>query len=216
MSNYLKLDYKSGTLYEFSASAQEGYEKHISKTGKESYRKFYPKGYTGVLTGVSVRDGNFGKELSLSFENQVFVNFGIFDQKSNIDQYTEQVIKALPALELGSEITVFPYSFTPEGEKYSKTGVSFKKGEEKLIGLTNSYYDKNGDLVSGDVPPIRWKPNPLGGSKKPSAADVETKNEYLIDVMTKQSERLKWVGNGNSAPAPQQSSQEEENNELPF
>lgn len=204
---YLQLDYKSGNLFEYSGTSKEGFEKHVSPTGKESYRKYFKYGAEGVLETVEIRDSNFGKQLSIALsegENKTYVNFGLHDQKSNIDQFAEQVIKVLPILNKGSQVKIAPYNFLPEGEKYNKSGVTISVDGEKVKGLTNSYYNKEGELVAGDVPAVKWKRDALG-TNKPSAASLEEKNDFLTSVLAKEAERLKWVGSGQSqpsAPAP--------------
>lgn len=208
---YLSLDYKSGTLFEYSKDQKEGFEKHTSSTGKESYRKYYKYGVEGTLNNIQIRDSNFGKELSIQMDEGFIVNFGINNQKGHVDQFTESVIKVLPSLTKGDALKIAPYNFLPEGEKYSKAGVSISVNGEKVKGLTNAYY-KDGKLVKGDVPAVQYKESPLGG-KKPSAADQEKKDEYLLEVLAKETERLKWVGSGHNAPvAPQ----EDSDTMLPF
>lgn len=210
---YTQLDYGKGQLFEYSATEKEGYEKYTSKTGKESYRKYYPYGVEGTLNSVSVRDSNFGKELSIALEEGTYINFGLYDQKNNIDQYAESMIKMLGSLVKGQKTLIQPYSFLPEGSTYKKTGITVKVNDEKVQGISNAYY-KEGKLVEGDVPAVIWKDDKLTpGKKKPDLASVAAKNDYLIDVLMEQAERLKWVGSGNSVPAVPQQVDE---NELPF
>lgn len=211
---YLQLDYKSGNLFEYSGTPKEGFEKHTSKTGKESYRKYHKYGVEGTLDSVSIRDSNFGKQLSISLEGGTYVNFGLNDQKGNVDQFAEQVIKILPVLNKGDNLKIAPYNFLPEGEKYNKSGITFAVEGEKVKGLTNAYYDKEGKLVAGDVPPVKWKKDALG-TNKPSAASLEEKNDYLTEVLAKQADRLKWTGSGQQpdhTPPPQ----EDTSSDLPF
>lgn len=214
---YLQLDYKSGNLFEYSGTQKEGFEKHTSKTGKESFRKYHKYGAEGVLNSVSVRDSDFGKQLSIALEGGTYINFGLHDQKGNIDQFAEQVIKVLPILNKGDQVKIAPYNFLPEGEKYTKSGVSISVAGEKVKGMTNSYYNKEGDLVAGDVPAVKWKKDALG-TNKPSAASLEEKNDFLTEVLAKEAERLKWVGSGQ--PAPQQPQSDSFKNvpadDLPF
>lgn len=221
MSNenvYLQLDFGSGNLYQYSKDGGEGFEKHTSSTGKESFRKYHKYGTEGTLSSVSVRDSAFGKQLSIGFEEGIFINFGLNDQKGNIDQYAEAVIKILPKVNKSDKLSVSPYKFRPEGEKYDKTGISFKVNNEKIKGLTNTYDDKNGKEVAGDIPKVIWKIDKLDKTKKkPDLASVEKKNDYLTDVLMEQTERLKWVNNGQQTAQPQASgSAQEEIDELPF
>lgn len=202
MSNgkiYLQLDYKSGNLFEYSSTLKEEFEQHTSKTGKTSFRKYHKYGYEGVLNSVSVRDSDFGKQISIAFDEGVYINFSLSDQKGNVDQFAEAVIKVLPSLSKGDLVKVAPYNFIPEGEKYSKTGVSFTVNGEKVKGLTNSYYNQTGDLIAGDVPAVIWKKNALGVNK-PSAASLEEKNDFLSEVLVREAKRLAWKSGGSTAP----------------
>lgn len=215
---YTSLDYAKGTLFEYSGTPKEGFEKHTSKTGKESYRKYYTYGLEGTLANVSLRDSNFGKEISIALEEGTYINFGLYDQKNNIDQYAEAIIKVLGQLNKGDKVQVSPFKFLPEGQKYEKTGVTVKVNGEKVQGLTNSYY-KEGSLVKGDIPAVEWKQDKLDKTKKkPDLASVAAKNDYLIDVVMEQTERLKWVGNGNNTPTTpqQQDNTEDTGDSLPF
>lgn len=213
---YTQLDAMKGHLFEYSGTPKEGFEKHTSKTGKESYRKYYPYGVEGTLNSVSVRDSNFGKELSIALEEGVYINFGLNDQKGNIDQYAEAMIKVLGQMKKGDKVQIAPYKFLPEGQKYDKTGITVKVNDEKVQGLTNAYY-KDGKLVEGDVPAVIWKDDKLTpGKKKPDLASVAAKNDYLIDVLMEQAERLKWVGSAPTAPQQQSSQEDDHLSDLPF
>ncbi len=217
MSTYLQLDYSTGHLFEYSANPKEGFEKHTSKTGKESYRKVHQYGADGVLNSVSVRDSNFGKQVSISLnDGATYINFGLNDQKGNVDQYAESIIKYLPKVNKGDEIHIQPYKFKPEGEKYDKTGITVKVNGEKIQGLTNAYTNKEGKKVAGDVPAVIWKEDKLNkDKKKPDLSSVEKKNDFLIDVLMEQTERLKWVSNGQTAPATTTANDDLDQN-LPF
>src|SRR5690606_6285791 len=123
------------------------------------------------------------------------------DQKGNVDTYAESLIKLLPQLEKGMNLTVKAYNFTPEGEKYAKIGVSLSSDGEKLKSkVTNAYY-KDGNLVEGDIPALVWKKDALG-KNKPSAVSLEAKNDYLLEVLKVQTDRLKWVQGETSTSAP--------------
>jgi len=214
VKTYLSLDYKSSNLFEFSSTPKEGFEKNVSSTGKESYRKYYKYGVEGTLNNVSVRESNFGRQLSIALDEGIYLNFGIADQKGNVDSNTEQLIKVLPELNKGDAIKIAPYRFLPEGSKYDKSGITVSVNGEKVKGLTNAYY-KDGVFVDGDVPAVKWVQDKLDKTKKKaSLADLEKKNDYLLEVLAKEVERLKWVGAGSNA-APASVPQQEEDS-LPF
>ena len=204
--NYLQLEFGSGLFFEYSKEEKQGYDKHVSTAGNVSYRKYYKDGVSGILESVSIYDGKFGKSISMNIKNGddvYYVPVDIADQKGNVDTYAESLIKFLPQLEKGMNVSVRGYNFTPEGDKYAKIGISVSVNGEKLKAtMTNAYYNKEGELVSGDIPALVWKKDALG-KNKPSAVSQEAKNDYLLTILKEQTDRLKWV-QGESAQQPQQ------------
>lgn len=208
---FLKVEGSTGKMFETIKEEKEGYEKYTSSTGKVSYRKHF-KDVTGELLNTEIRDTDWGQRFGLTLKNGEItfkLEFNIYSQDGNVEnRYMESVVKLLPLLNKGETYTMSAYNFIPEGEKYAKTGVSVKKGTDKLkSSLTNSYYNKEGELVPGDIPAIKWVEKL--GKKKPSAVSLEQKDEYLLEVLTKNNERLKWTsGEGTSQPAEQKAKEE--------
>jgi hypothetical protein len=208
---FLKLEGSTGKFFEIQKEEKEGYEKHTSTTGKVSYRKHH-KNVTGELLNTEIRDTDYGQKFQLAFKTEdtiVKLELNIFSQDGNVEnRYMESLIKFLPNLKKGDTYTTLAYNFTPEGEKYAKVGFSFKKGTEKVeSALRNSYY-KDGNLVEGDIPAIKWVEKL--GKKKPSAASLEIKDEYLLKVLQENNERLKYVGSANTTTAPEEEKAKEE------
>ena len=194
--NYLQLEFGSGLFFDYSKDEKQGYDKHTSTKGNVSYRKYYKDGISGILESVSIYEGKFGNQISMNIKNgdEVFyVPVDIADQKGNVDTYAESLIKFLPQLQKGMEVTIKGYNFTPEGDKYAKIGISISVNGEKIkYGMTNAYVNKEGVLVEGDIPPLTWKKDALG-KNKPTAVSQEAKNDYLLEVLKVQTDRLKWV-----------------------
>lgn len=219
---FLQLEFGSGQWFEYSKEEKTDYVRHESTKGNISYRKYYKDGVSGVLESVSIYSGKFGDAISLNIKGGDTVHYvpvDISDQKGNVDTYAESLIKFLPNLNKGDNITIKGYNFIPEGDKYSKIGISIQVDGEKLKGaLTNAYY-KEGKLVEGDIPAIVWKKDALG-KNKPSAVSLEAKNEYLLEVLKAQTDRLKWVsGESSEQPkqeAPKKESKDTEHQQLPF
>ena len=207
---YLQLEFMSGKVFEYSKEPQEGYVTFTSKTGKVSYRKYH-QGITGELDSVSIRDTNFGQELSVTLKDEstaFYFNIALKDQKDFVDSsYAEDLISKLPNLEKGRTYTINPYRFTPEGDKYDKTGVSIKQGDLKIEkAFTNSYINKEGVKVEGDIPAVVWKKDATG-KNKPSAASKETRSDMFVEILVAQAERLKWTSSnttGYAATTPTQ------------
>lgn len=219
--NYLQLEFGSGQFFDYSKEEKDGYVKHTSiKTGKVSYRRYYKEGVSGVLESVSIYDGKFGQQISITIKDGdeiYYLPVDIYDQAKQVDNtYAESLIKLLPLLEKGQNVTITGYNFKPEDSKYSKIGMSIKVSGEKLKSeITNSYY-KDGELVPGDVPAILWVEKL--GKKKPSAASIEAKDEYLLSILEAEEQRLTWKNSdnqtsSNEAPKEQAPKQEPKKSE---
>lgn len=199
---YLQLEFSTGKIFEYSKEPKEGYVEFTSSKGNKSYRKYH-KGITGELESVSIRDTQFGQEVSLSLKQNdsvFYLSFSLMDQKGFVDSnYCEDLIAKLPNLEKGATYTVTPFRFIPEGKTYDQTGVSIKQGDLKIAkAYTNSYTTKEGEAVKGDIPAIVWKKDATG-KNKPSAASKEVRSDFLLEKLTEQAERLKWTGNNAQA-----------------
>lgn len=213
--NYLQLEFGSGHFFDYSKEEKDGYVKHTSTKGNVSYRKYYKDGVSGILESVSIYDGKFGQQISITIKEGdeiYYLPVDIYDQSKQVDNtYAESLIKLLPLLEKGQNVTITGYNFKPEDSKYSKIGISIKVSGEKLKSeITNSYY-KDGELVPGDVPAIVWVEKL--GKKKPSAASIEAKDEYLLSVLEREEKRLTWKNSDNqnsSNEAPKEQAPKQE------
>jgi hypothetical protein len=199
--NYLQLEFGSGKFFEYSKEEKDGYVKHTSTKGNVSWRKYADEGVTGTLESVSIYDGKFGQQISLNIregEEIYYVPIDIYDQSKQVDNtYAESLIKLLPQLEKGQNITITGYNFKPDDSPYSRIGISVKVSGEKLkSNIINSYYNKKGELVPGDIPAIIWVEKL--GKKKPSAASIEAKDEYLLDLLVQHEARLTWKKEDNN------------------
>lgn len=192
---YLQVDFKTGNIFQFSKNIQEGYESHINTKGVESWRKIYKKGLYAKLESISVRDSDFGKEISLATKlgkgDTAYLNFPLFDQRKNIASYAESLISLLPSLKIGESYRFFPYNIKGENDKYANIGVSIvladlandsvKEGVDKLARLTYSYTSKDGVAVVGDIPAVVWEEDYTGAKTMNQTA----KNKFLYDTLTK-------------------------------
>lgn len=192
--NYLQLEFGSGLFFDYSKEEKDGYVKHTSTKGNVSYRKYFKDGVSGILESVSIYNGKFGQQISMNVkegDEVYYLPIDIYDQSKQVDNtYAESLIKLLPLLEKGQNVTVTGYNFKPEDSKYSKIGISIKVSGEKLKSeITNSYY-KDGELVPGDVPALVWVEKL--GKIKPSASSIEAKDEFLLSILEREEARLTW------------------------
>ena len=220
--NYLQLEFGTGMFFIYSKDEKQGYEKHTSTKGNVSYRKYFKEGVSGVLESVSIYEGKFGNDISMNIKNGddvYYVPVSIADQKGNVDTYAESLIKLLPELDRGMILTVKGYNFTPEGEKYAKIGISISSEGTKIKSTMKNAYFKDGSLVEGDIPAIAWKKDALG-KNKPTAVSLEAKNDYLLEVLKVQTDRLKWVGSNTQTETPKVEKNKQDkpvtDNDLPF
>jgi len=102
-NKYLQIEFKSGNLFEYSKEQKEGFEEHKNSKGNVSYRKYYKEGIFGVYKGTTLRDTDFGKEVSIFMVDgngdNNFISFPLFDQSKNIAAYAESLITVLPSME---------------------------------------------------------------------------------------------------------------------
>jgi hypothetical protein len=192
MATYLQVDYKTGDLYEYSKLEKEGFVTNTNSAGTISFRRVLNRGLYGTYEGVSIRDSNFGKELSIALKikggSKAYINLPLFDQKKNIASYAESLIRVLGSLSVGLNYRVYPYSILEEGKKYSKVGISVKAADleeetvvdDKLPLLTYAF-TKEGVFTPGDIPAVEWTEDYTGARVGNSTA----KNKYLYETLGK-------------------------------
>ena len=190
-TKYVQVDYSSGNIFQFSKTEQEGYEPHTNTKGTVSYRKIYNKGLYGTLKGVTIRESDFGKEISIAVVDNagdnVYLNLPLFDAKKNLASYAESFITVLPQLKLGNPYRFYAYNIKEEGQKYSKVGISVAHAnieaeiadKENKIPKLSYTYTKDGKEVKGDVPATLWEEDYTGARTMNAAA----KNKYLYDIL---------------------------------
>lgn len=192
---YLQHEFSTGNIYEYSKEEKEGFEKHTSTKGKVTNRRYYKKGLYGILKGISVRDSNFGREISIAmtdkFKNTVYFNLALYDQKDNITDYAQSLIRVIKEMKVGYAYRIYPYVMEREGTDYKNYGISVKHAdiEEETVRddyplplVSKAYYKKEGDkqvLVEGDIPAEVWEKK-AGKNKK----NCDARDEYLFELLT--------------------------------
>lgn len=191
MATYLQINYADGNIFQFSKTEQEGYEPHTNTKGVVSYRKIFKKGLYGKLKGITLRDSDFGREVSVAVESNAgemhYLNMPLFDAKKNLASYAESFITVLPQLKVGNPYRFYGYNIKEEGQKYSKTGLSVAHADiqaetadkENKIPKLSYTYTKEGAEIKGDIPAIIWEED-FDGSRSMNA---KVKNKYLYDVL---------------------------------
>lgn len=243
-TKYLQVYYTS-EVFEYSKTPQPEFEEHINSKGTKSYRNYYTKGVQGTLESVSIQNYDFGTRVMVTLKNEEdlqIMQFSLNDQRNNIDNFTESLIRVLPNMVKGENYWVYPYVISPEDQKaqdeaagndirekyYESSGVSVKhfvdgvKGDKVEPALV---YKGDGDNV---IPQIVWKVDPATKKKKPSAVSLKAKNEFLTAKLMEATEgHLKRETTPNTpssapeaTPVPKKEASApvmaDDDNELPF
>lgn len=216
-TNFYQVDFKTGNIYQYSKEAKEGFEEHKSNTGNVSYRRYLMDGLIGIYKGVSVRDSQFGKQLSVGVVDKngdmCYMALPLWNEKKQMASFAESFTMYLPDLKANFIYRFFPYNIPAEdGSKRSKVGISIKhyledfeteNGAYPVARLKPTYKDSaTGEMVQGDVPGIQFV-KAVDGSTE---IDRREKDTYLYGVIEKYA--VESVGGGsrkkvdNNAPAP--------------
>lgn len=183
----------------------EGCQTRVTKDGNTVYEIVNDQ-FTGVLRNVEARETQYGKQWAFTFLDAP--SFYVLTVKYS-SQYAKTLIQALcnPALDITSDITLRPYSFSPKDDNTRTiTGVSVYQNGKKLDRLYCS--------------PLNPEP---GKTPLPGLEEITVRGEKVYDD-SKQMEFLaselnKHVLSKLAKPvnvATLETVQEGEDNELPF
>lgn len=208
MKNYLELDFRSGSLYEFSSTEKEGYEKYTSSTGNVTYRRYVKTGVAGKLKAVYISDQEgFGMQLRVIVENPVdwfMIKIPVFTSAGRMDSYLESLLAFLPNMDLGKEYRLFPYSGELEGKNgktYTSRGFSVKEATVDGDGVVTvgekverylKFIPKDVEVDPNDptyIPKLDFVKG-LNGKPKPSATSLAVQKEFMESLLQEQLERL--------------------------
>ncbi len=197
MAKYLSVDFRTGKLYEFSSTKQEGFVEYKSSTGSISYRRYENRGVLGELLNVGIRNSKFGDVIQVAQKTQdgtiVISRLDLYDKQYNVDQdFAEPFIRLVGSLKKGETYKFLTYSLSAEDQKkfdtengktpqekyYDRKGVSIKLEDGTKV---DNYLYYRGDDESIVIPEVVWKEHPsTPGKKRPSAASLEVKTEFLV------------------------------------
>lgn len=237
--HYLTVSY-DGTVFEYSGTEKEGFEKFENTKGKISYRKYYTGGITGTLKWTEVIKNphlNNREEIRVVLEEdniRYYLTFPVIGTNKSVDDMATSLITFLPGLELGSVYKVFPWCIKKgdiinnEEAKRTLSGVSFRQGETKLVAkLTKEKRYADGTFVEGDVPALVYAMKM--GKNQPTAASIEARDEFLYNTLIKEIDRLKFPSSNQETKTNQTNviepvkekvqevfEVEEDNDDLPF
>ena len=88
---------------------------------------------SGIITGIQFFEGQFGKQLNVSFkdgDDEITLSMNL------ASNFAEDFLKKLPNIRLDEQVTVAPYSFEDDKKKLRK-GVTVYQGGDKLGNYFN-------------------------------------------------------------------------------
>ena len=102
---------------------------------------------SGLITGISFYDGDFGKTLHVTVTDDEMPVILSMSMSSN---YAEDLLKKIPNLDLLKPVVLKPYSFEDDKKKLRK-GISLVQDEKKI---QNFFYDAEKKTVLHGFPEI--------------------------------------------------------------
>jgi hypothetical protein len=201
---YLELEMSTGKMYQYSKTEQEGYVKVVNtnpqrKKEAVSYRKYYDQGIVGALKGLTIRDTDFGKKISIALWHDVddkmyYMSLPLFDGKKSVSSFATSVIRYSPFLELNDVYRFFPYVLEKEyqGKVTKNYGVSVKWSRtldnavddiNKIQMLTQEtskvLEDGTREVTPGDVPMKEWEEGITGTPE----VNTKKRDKFLWDTL---------------------------------
>ena len=112
------------------------YRKYVAKDGAVSHiYEIIHKNLTGYITKLNVMEGKFGQQLLIEIRDNKEVARAYINVKS---AYFSNFCKRLPNIDLGTKVTLNPYSFIPSGKSNTLSGITVYQEGSKV---NNFYWD---------------------------------------------------------------------------
>jgi hypothetical protein len=225
MSNkvYLEVDWGAGKLYQWLKTEEEDSVKHVSSTGKVSYRRYF-NNVVGKLNNFSIGKNSFKRdELRWSMYNEndnttYYLSTPLENQEKYLTKVVVSVIRQMHSLDKGKVYRCLYYKIEKEDSR-NIVGFSFAAPE----GDCDPYAD-NAKFTTVHKLPIEDQPK--WEKVKKGRNEVWDRSEYEVyydNIMNKEVERLKYdeSDSNQSSKASEQEAVtaeavEEEYNDLPF
>lgn len=217
---YLQIDFKTGKFYNYSKEPKEGYEKQ----GEKGFRKYYDD-VIGSISYVSQRTNENlrAEELLIGLKGidgeEYEVQIQLYIKDTIYTDFVTSFLSYSPNFKKGVVYTIRPYNFTPEGSKWAKIGFSIKDGEEKVARLSREIIKRDGTVLPGEIPAIKWEEK-----RGKWAANKDDMLDFLYEKLEELKERFKKDISSTpkaqtpkaTAPKKEQAIKEEASDDLPF
>lgn len=96
---------------------------------------------TGKITGIAFEDGEYGKSIQLTIDNEGIISAG------TASNFGEDLMKKLPSVDFSKEVKLAPYAFEADGK--SKKGVTVYQDDVKLESF---YWDSVAKKAVNSLP----------------------------------------------------------------
>lgn len=219
---YLQITFADGVIHEYSKTAKEGFEEQpANKKGVVGYKKEYKRGAYGKLKKMTLRDSDFGKQISIELLDKNgetnYLNIPLFDSKKSIAAFAASFITYLPELIIDQDYRFFPYSIDVPNTTYQNKGISIKyaklaeeevyeEDQYKIKRLTNTYRKREtGEFFQGDIPEVTYEQGIDGLEKNSKERDRFLYNlllKYVKDETKKPNPATNATPPQNTAPTP--------------
>lgn len=96
----------------------------------------------GIISGISTRDGDFGKQLHIAFAKDTSEDKEVVVSLNLASNFAEDIMKKLPNVNVDKPVKLVPYSFEDEKTKKMKRGITVYQDENKI---TSFYHEMKKD-----------------------------------------------------------------------
>ena len=200
---FLQAEWSTGNVFEYSKEPKEGFQEFTSSKGNVSYRRYLDAGLIGIYKGFTIRDSQFGKQISIAVVTQDgtmnYLQLPIFNEKNQLTPFTEGFTTYLPYLKADYIYRFFPYNIKDKaenGKEYTKMGMSVKyvmndyatiNGAHSVERMTQTYTTKTGEHVVGMIPEAFWVQGVNGNEQDRRNKDMflwTTLNNFKADSIS--------------------------------
>ncbi len=147
---------------------------------------------SGIITNVAFKDGDFGKSLQLTVQDEE--NVPMVLSVSTASNFGEDIMKKIPNLDLKQAVKLAPYSFDDEKGKKKKGVTIYQPADTKI---KNFFYDEEKKEVCNGYPETKFK-------KK-----VPTKDDWKLYFMNARMFLIDYITEKFATPVDKGSSDEE-------
>lgn len=100
----------------------------------------------GIISGISTRDGEYGKQLHIAFAPDANDTKDVVVSLNLSSNFAEDVLKKLPNVNVDKPVKLVPYSFEDEKTKKQKRGITIYQDDQKIASY---YHEMKKDKKTG-------------------------------------------------------------------